>query len=374
MDGTDEIASFLRDIIESVADPILVKDEDHRWIHCNRAFCEMMRLSREELLTKSDYELLREHEVENFRRTDDEVFASQQGTAQEATFTDPHGMVHTVSVKKSFFVGPEGRKMLVASIRDITEQRAAERREAELSKRLANSAKFAALGEMAGGIAHEINTPMAIILGLSDELLALAEDGEFTVEKVAQIHHDIEETVARISRIIKGLRAFARDGHKDQPQRVSLGWLVDQSLGLCEEKLRELGIELRVRVREPDTSIRCRPTQISQILLNLLNNARDAVVDHQPAFIELETELDERFAVIRVVDSGPGIDQKLRDRIMEPFFTTKPPGQGTGIGLSIARSLAVDNGGSLMLAEDHPRTCFVLRLPRADRERGAVAQ
>ena len=366
----DQTASqFLRDIIDSVADPIFVKDEQHRWIAFNRAFCELMGRPREQLLGKSDYEFFPKQEADVFWKMDDEVFRTEKDNVNEESITDARGVTRTIATKKSVLVDPHGRRVLVGVIRDITELRQAERRSLEMSHGLATSAKFAALGEMAAGIAHEINTPLAIIQGLADELVDLAEAGELDLPAVRRINERIGGTVARVSRIITGLRAFARDGTKEAPALVTLRSLVAETLGLCGENLRMRGIEVRVEGDAAEVTVSCRSTQIVQILLNLLNNARDAVAGTPSPTIRLPMSADDEHAEVRVVDSGPGIPPELRERIMEPFFTTKPVGKGTGIGLSIARSLAEDNGGTLLLDERAPATCFVLRLPRAAPER-----
>jgi PAS domain S-box-containing protein len=367
MDADETASYFLRAIIDSVADPIFVKDEQHRWIELNRAFCEMMGHPREHLLGKSDYEFFPKQEADVFWTMDDEVFRSQRDNINEESFTDASGVTRTISTKKSLFVDAQGRRVLVGVIRDITELRKAELRNLEMSQRLATSAKFAALGEMAGGIAHEINTPLAIIQGLADQLLDLAEAGELDLAAVTRVNQKIGGTVARVSRIISGLRAFAREGGKDPPSVVPLQTLVSETLGLCGESLRGRGIALHVQGDAGLVPVSCRPTQIVQILLNLLNNARDAVAGTTAPSIELRMSTDGEDAVLSVIDSGPGIAPELRERIMEPFFTTKPVGRGTGIGLSIARGLAEDNGGKLVLDERQPATCFVLRLPRAAR-------
>lgn len=367
----EETSPFLRAIIDSVADPIFVKDEAHRWIEFNRAFCELMGRPREQLLGRSDHEFFSRQEADVFWTMDDEVFRSGRDNVNEEHHTDASGFTRNISTKKSVFVDGQGRKLLVGVIRDITELREAERRNLEMSQRLATSAKFAALGEMAGGIAHEINTPLAIIQGLADELLDLAEAGELDVAAMTRVNHKISGTVARVARIISGLRAFARDGARDAPCAVTLRSLVADTLGLCGENLKVRRIELRVEEGDAaEISVLCRSTQIVQIMLNLLNNARDAVVDAPSRSITLRMVAGDAHGELRVIDSGPGVPPELRDRIMEPFFTTKPVGRGTGIGLSIARSLAEDNGGMLLLDEGELATCFVLRLPRAPSSRG----
>jgi len=369
MDADDTATShFLRNVIDSVADPIFVKDDEHRLIEFNRAFREQVGLTREQLLGKTDYELFPRHEADVFREKDQDALRSMRESVNEETITDAQGVMRTISTKRSAFVGADGRTVLVGVIRDITSLREAERRDLEMTQRLATSAKFAALGEMAGGIAHEINTPLAIIQGLADELLDMAEDGGFDRGDVLRLNDEITTTVERVSKIISGLRAFARDGRKDEPDRVTLEALASETLALCRENLEVLGIPLELSGSAGGVLVSCRSTQIVQILLNLLNNARDAVAGTPSPRIELRMDRsdDDDEAQLSVIDSGPGIPPQLRERIMEPFFTSKPVGEGTGIGLSIAKGLAEDNGGTLTLDVEHPNTCFVLRLPRAD--------
>jgi len=362
---------FLRNIIDSIGDPIVVKDEHHRFIEINRAACELMGCTREEALGRTDHDFFPKHEVDVFHEKDAEVFGTLEENLNEESITDAQGETRTISTRKSVLMGPDGRKLLVAVARDITSLREAEQRNLEMNQRLASSAKFAALGEMAGGIAHEINTPLAIIQGLADELVDMAEDDAFELSEVLRINGEINRTIARISRIISGLRSFARDGRKDAPRVVSLDMLAFDTLALCGENLQARGITLEISGGARGAHVQCRPTQIVQILLNLLNNARDAVQDTDDPRIELNASVSpDGCAQLRVIDSGPGISPPLRERIMDPFFTTKPVGAGTGIGLSIAKGLAEDNGGSLVLDVHHPSTCFVLSLPQV--EEGAV--
>ncbi|MCX4242919.1 PAS domain-containing sensor histidine kinase [Paraliomyxa miuraensis] len=355
---------FLRSIIDSVADPIFVKDRDHRWVEFNRAFCELMGHPRERLIGKSDYEFFSKQEADVFWTMDDAVFRTGKENLNEETLTDARGVTRTISTKKSVFVDPERGPVLVGVIRDITELREAERRNLEMSQHLAAAAKFASLGEMAAGIAHEINTPLAIMQGLADELLDIAEDGELGLAEVVRINEEMSRTVMRVSKIITGLRAFARDGRKEEPAVVGIEEIVTETLELCGMHLRSRGIDLHVTGRLGGVWVRCRAVQIVQILLNLLNNARDAVASCPSPRIGIDVLAAEERVELRVLDSGPGVPPELRERIMEPFFTTKPVGSGTGIGLSIARSLAADNGGELRLDEDRAETCFVLVLPR----------
>ncbi len=227
------------------------------------------------------------------------------------------------------------------------------------------ASKMSTLGEMAGGVAHEINNPLAIIHGKAGQLKQLLAKNDKTLDqdRLTVGLEKIEQTAMRISKIIRGLRAFSRNSDRDPFIPVPLRSIIEDSLELSRERFRYRGIDLRVAV-VPETSIECRPSQIAQVLLNLLSNAFDAVAGLPGAWVEIVVIDDGLGARIQVTDSGLGIPDRVAERIMEPFFTTKEVGKGTGLGLSIAKGLIEDHGGSLKLDASHPSTRFEIRLPK----------
>jgi C4-dicarboxylate-specific signal transduction histidine kinase len=140
--------------------------------------------------------------------------------------------------------------------------------------------------------------------------------------------------------------------------------LMEHVLELSRERLRMHSIRLSCSPIDPNLRVPCREVQIAQIVMNLLQNAFDAVVETTGAkWIEVKVHADADRVVVSVIDSGPGVPVEIRDRVMEPFFTTKPIGKGMGLGLSLARSIARQHGGDLTLGEHHGHTSFSLVLP-----------
>lgn len=274
----------------------------------------------------------------------------------------PDGTIRTILVRISTQPGADGSaRGLLGVVQDITERREAERLLDEQRMRLIASSKMSALGEMAGGIAHEINNPLAIILGNSMILRTSLADGQIDRESLESGLDKIESTANRIARIVKGLRAFSRSAEKDPPSMVSVRQLVDDTLELCREKFRAHAIQLEVG-ELPDTRLECRPSQVSQVLLNLLSNAFDATVNRDSPWVRLDAAASGDRVVFSVTDSGERIRPDVARRMMEPFFTTKDVNQGTGLGLSIAKGLAEDHHGELRY-EPGACTRFEVQLP-----------
>jgi C4-dicarboxylate-specific signal transduction histidine kinase len=170
--------------------------------------------------------------------------------------------------------------------------------------------------------------------------------------------------VHRIRGIVDALRTFARDADRDPMRPESVRKIIDDTLELCGKRFQQRAIAIDVVPIAEDLRVECRSVQISQILLNLLSNAYDAVETQERRRVRITVESDPGRVYIGVADSGPGIPYELRGRIMEPFFTTKGVGQGTGLGLSVSRGLAELHGGDLALDPSSQETRFVLALPR----------
>ncbi len=168
----------------------------------------------------------------------------------------------------------------------------------------------------------------------------------------------------RISKVVAGLKSISRDSRHDPTEKVDVESLLNESVAMCLEKFSSHGVSIQIAPFSSMTFF-CRPTEISQILINLLNNAFDAVENQPEKWIRLSACADQinKTVEISVSDSGTGVPLNLRDKIMQPFFTTKDMGKGTGLGLSISRGLAQAQGGDLFFDKASAHTRFVIRLP-----------
>lgn len=229
---------------------------------------------------------------------------------------------------------------------------------------LIQSSKMSALGEMSAGLAHEINNPLTIIKGKSQQLIKFISEGRLEPELLRKNAELIGTTCGRISKIIKGLRSFSRDGSQDPFEICKLQTIVDDALELCRERFESNHVAIEVIPFDPKDTISCRATELGQVLLNLLNNAHDAVVSLDQKWVRVEVLQHHDWITLSVTDSGNGIPEAIQRKIMQPFFTTKDVGKGTGLGLSISKGIVESHGGKLTIDSQCPNTRFIISLPR----------
>ncbi len=226
----------------------------------------------------------------------------------------------------------------------------------QFEEQLVQSGKMAAIGELARGVAHEINNPLFAILGLTEFLLRDAEAGTKAHTRLTLVH----DTGLELKQIVRALLEFARESAEER-RLVDLGETVGQTLELVRRTSSAKDVEIVERLPDVPAAAHGSPNQLKQILLNLLTNAAQALPGGGTVTVALAR--DERWATVTVTDTGPGIPEELRSRVFEPFFTTKG---GTGLGLAVSRTIAEAHDGTL--AVESPAdggAAFVLRLPLA---------
>lgn len=231
---------------------------------------------------------------------------------------------------------------------------------------LTHAARMSSIGQMAGGVAHEINSPLAIISGRA-ELLKESLTAADRNDVEAYTHIDkIQITVQRIAKIIRGLRSVARDSSNEPGISFSIHQALRDAFDLCETRFKNNQIEL---IHDPDIGkdikVWGRPEQLTQVLLNLLNNAFDAVSTRAEKWVRVSCQEVKGQVFIEISDSGAGVNANAQRNLFTPFFTTKEVGQGTGLGLSIARAIVEKHGGRLRYASERGATTFIVELKNA---------
>ncbi|TNE95433.1 MAG: GHKL domain-containing protein, partial [Deltaproteobacteria bacterium] len=217
----------------------------------------------------------------------------------------------------------------------------------EQSEELLAMSNIQILAELSGGVAHEINNPLTIISGYASSLRRKISQDSLSKDEAIRQLDQINNTVQRISKITKSLLNVAQKRDEDlKPERTSLRQILNDSLMLFEETAKQSGIQIMFDDCKVAVLINCIPVQITQIFVNLISNSFDAVSKLEEKWIKIDCEVTNKEVVIYFSDSGTGIPEHLQKDIMQPFYTTKAKGKGSGLGLSICQRIATSHCGS----------------------------
>jgi PAS domain S-box-containing protein len=363
MESTESEKSF-RALFDDSPVATVRLNQDLRIISCNDSFAQTLGYSAEELINMNILDLTLPEDISKTKEIAQSVMKSQSGIHRtEKHYRHKSGEVLLCLVTTKAVKHIDGQCYFLKIIEDITESRHKEDQLREMQGMLVSSAKMASLGEMAGSIAHEINNPLAIINFKTDMIRNRVADGTIDAAQIESGLVDIKNTAKRIAKIVKGLRHFSRNSEGDPMEIVPFSKILEETLELCDQRFRNSGIGLHVNYSGDDI-IECRPIQISQILMNLLNNAFDAVGNFEERWVKVDIAATEHSLTIRVIDSGHGIPVAIVDKLMEPFFTTKDVGHGTGLGLSISNGVAMAHRGRIAYELYKGNTSFILDLPK----------
>ena len=229
------------------------------------------------------------------------------------------------------------------------------------------SAKMTTLGEMAAGIAHEVNNPLGIIQGNATVLRALAEKAPASdTASILGAAQKIESSVQRIAKIIQSLRGIARNAEGDPFVRMALRPIIEELREVMNTRFKHRSIRFDCDAGAEGIEIEGRSVQITQVLMSLLENASQALETdsgQKEKRVMLGVELKNGRVCAFVEDNGPGIPAHLQEQVFQPFYSTKEKGRGAGLGLSVARSIAKDHQGELRVESTPGRTRLVLDLP-----------
>ncbi|MBU1713363.1 MAG: PAS domain S-box protein [Proteobacteria bacterium] len=260
-----------------------------------------------------------------------------------------------------------GEKVLLVTTSDITERLEAE-------QLLIQASKMTTLGEMASGVAHELNQPLSVIKTASSFIIRKTNQNEKIEDQImSTMVNKIDSSVDRASKIINHMRLFARKSDMER-EKVNVNEILENAFEIFSQQLKIRDIEVVWDTEDNLSEIKADSSRLEQVFINLLINARDAIEDLYPPGqdtkgdkkITLRTRSAGGTVIVEVCDTGIGIPDTILDKIFEPFFTTKEVGKGTGLGLSISYGIIKDCGGSIT-AESEPGkgACFIMQFPVA---------
>jgi two-component system cell cycle sensor histidine kinase/response regulator CckA len=375
----EESRRMLRLILDTIPVRVFWKDDAGRYMGCNQSFARDAGFSSpEELVGRDDYEMGWKEQAELYRADDVRVMTSGVARLQyEEPQTTPTGSQRWLRTSKVPLQDAEGRTIgMLGTYEDITErvleQRRAEDQRAKLEAQLQHSQKMESVGRLAGGVAHDFNNMLLVILG-SSELIKHRWAGDAALRAEME---EIDRAATRARDLTRQLLAFSRR-QVIAPRSLDLSEFVVE-MGRTLGRLIGEDVDLRIHAGEGLWPVRIDHSQVDQVLMNLCVNARDAMPNGGKLTIETaNVRLDEdycrqhvgfevgEYVLLAVSDNGVGIDRDTLPHVFEPFFTTKATGRGTGLGLATVYGIVTQNGGVLnAYSEPGHGTTFKVYLPR----------
>jgi signal transduction histidine kinase/CheY-like chemotaxis protein len=253
---------------------------------------------------------------------------------------------------------------LAESYSDLEEKVQERTRQLErLQEQLIESAKMVAMGQLVSGVAHEVNNPLAAIMGFAELAKMDIVSGRPPEAILGRLDATLEQ-VDRCKRIVTNLLQFARR-HEPRLEAVAINGIVEKALQLREYEFSTRNVEIVRDYDSPDAVVSADPTKLQQLFLNILNNAYDAVIEEQePRSIWVKTLFSRDTITVAIRDTGPGLADATR--VFEPFYTTKQPGKGTGLGLSVCYGIVKQHGGNIWAENWERGACITVVLPREE--------
>lgn len=334
--------------------------------YVNPKFCEISGFTEQELMGKT-------HKVVNSCYHDPSFFkdlwkkiSSGQVWVGEICNRKKDGDLYWVSTTIVPFIGDDGKPEKYLSIRhEITELKLAQKTILEQNEKLVASSRLSAIGEMAAAITHEINNPLGVILGRVEMLKSMLADPKPDTNELLRIADAIESTGYRIEKIVKSMRSMSHQQSDREPfERVMISEIIEDALNWCQSRFLDHGVQIIKPELINKSRVECRSYQIVQVLVNLMNNAYDAIQNLDEKWMRLDIRESQEELIIEITDSGAGIPNDVVAKMFDPFFSTKRVQYGTGLGLSISKSLLIQNGGDLVYDHQSKNTKFLMHIPK----------
>jgi PAS domain S-box-containing protein len=348
---------YVDNIIKSMMDTLVVTNPDATILTVNRATLDLLGYTEEELRGKPVSILLSESSL-NTTVLIDQLLTKGSVQNFETIYIAKNGKRIPMLLSGAVMGNDHGviQGMVYVAL-DITERKKVEKEREMLTRQLLQSEKMAAVGQLAGGVAHEINNPLGIILGFAQSLMKrLKQDDPYLMPI-----QSIEREARRCKHLVQDLLTFSRVG-KVEKEPCNLNDVIQSSVTLIEAQTKVKMITFEQEYADGIPPLTLSRNQIQQIIINLCNNALDAMSEH--GTLTIRTLLNKKWVEIQVKDTGTGIPKEIQSKIFEPFFTTKDVGKGTGLGLSLVYEIVQKHQGSIELeSEVGTGSLFKVKLP-----------
>jgi PAS domain S-box-containing protein len=344
-------------LLDNASDAIALFDLDGNLIYVNKTAHSNFGYNKEELMQMDVYDILviEDEQKPDLYKTE---FLNKGYLSMETVIRHQNGHVLPVEINVSTVV-LQGNMYALAIVRDISERKKAEEERKLLERKAQLASQLASVGEMAAGIAHEINNPLTSVIGYA-QLLMKQNIPEDLKEEIGIIH----EGAQRVSGIVNRMLTFARQ-RKPKREYVAINEIIEATLELRQYSLRNNNIEVILKL-DPDLPMTIADNgQLQQVFLNIIVNAETEMkLAHGKGTLIISTSVHDNTINMAFTDDGPGIPEKHLSRVFDPFFTTREVGQGTGLGLSVCHGIISEHGGSISVKnESNKGVTFTVELP-----------
>jgi signal transduction histidine kinase len=358
------------DFLDDLFEPVIVADQTNSIVYFNSSFLTLFKTTPRAMKKNDDFKNYFSAIVPDFPAFYEELQRAQQAISSELTFF-LEGTLCTVIIKG--VMKDTGHTILL--FKDVTVEKLLNDKYRAQVEELKNthaqiiqSDKLKVIGEMTANISHEINNPLTVAVG-NAELISFAletEDLNKQRESISKFHHNIEHSLDRIHKIITNMKEYL---HKNEEKKeyCNASDIIEKALSFVSPSLKGTDIEVVKNIKGKAPILLVNQVKIEQVLINLVNNAIDALIETktEKPKIEIDCEVDGsgNFVYIGVTDNGPGISAENQEKIFNTFFTTKEMGKGTGLGLSISNRIIQSHQGKLELLETKKGASFKITLP-----------
>jgi PAS domain S-box-containing protein len=345
---------------DALTDIISIQDKDFKLRRVNQAYADLFGAKPEDLVGKTCYELVHQTSAPIAGCPHLETFKTGRRSVVRA-FEPTLG--RHVEVSTSPIFDKDGNvEATVHLIRDITEGVLREQEKREIERKSHLNSRLATVGQMAAGVAHEVNNPLTSVIGYSEMLLA--GDLPDAVRSDIEIIHQSAE---RVSDIVRKLQRFARQNPLDR-EEVNLNQLIEVIVDLMRHQLQSSGVRLHLELAAELPEIAANGSQLQQVFINIISNAIESMKSaHQQGNLFISTAITIGSVRIAFRDDGPGINADVLGHVFDPFFTTRDVGQGTGLGLSVCHRIIEEHGGSIGVAStEGAGATFTIEIPLSD--------
>jgi PAS domain S-box-containing protein len=356
-------------ILANIDDAILELNTEGKIIEVNRKMMQLFGYSKEELLGQDLRIIFNEIDVIKFElffnscleMIEDKLIDSE---SFEISGNNKSSARLTVSVLIKELI-KDGQIIFVGIIKDLGPRRILEQKLEQEKAFAIQASKFAALGQITGSIAHEINTPLSAVMLSAQSVEDLIAGGNIDMTKIKKHLGMTIRIVEKIKNLIISIKKMSSSNHEQVKTLAPIKTLIEDVKIVSEAIMRANGIEFRCVYQDnvDETAVLVNLTQMGQVLINLISNAIDAIAELDERWISLEIGKDHQSLVLKLSDSGKGISPSIAQSVFNPFFTTKTMGKGTGIGLAISKRIIEEHAGTIAIDTSMSNTTFVIKIP-----------